>query len=63
LRCRLRREKLQFETTQDGARTLGLGDDPSIIVTLGPQPIEALWELRKALAVIFLGTHIYREDV
>jgi hypothetical protein len=61
--CLLRREELQFELTQEGARALELGGDLRIVVTLEPRPIKALWELRKALAVIFLGMRIYREDL
>ena len=59
----LRRDQLRLELTPAGARALGLGEDVEVIVAPKPQPTEELWELRKALAVIFLGTRIYREDL
>jgi hypothetical protein len=62
-RCVLRRDELRLELTPVGARALGLGEDLNVIVALKPQPIEGLWELRKALAVIFLGTRTYREEL
>jgi hypothetical protein len=55
-RCFLRRDELRLELTQAGARVLGLGDDVDLIVTIKPQAIADLWEMRRALAVIFLGS-------
>jgi hypothetical protein len=60
-RCLLRRDELCLELTPEGARALGLGADVALSVTFKPQPVEDLWELRRALAVIFLGKGVYRE--
>jgi hypothetical protein len=63
LRCVLRCDSIRFELSVEGAEGLGLGGDSEIVIAMKPRPIVELWELRKALAVIFLGTGNHREDL
>lgn len=62
LRATLHADHLDIELTAKGQADLGLRD-PSIRVDFRPRPIRELWELRKALAVIFLGHPGYREHL